>query len=318
MIVFIFGFLFGLRVRPVYNISFKNKILDVSIEKYGFPMFVSTVEDVYSIGFRGKTMFEKPKMGIYIPSSVYCLHIDKDYTEYLNFRGNVSNTIKTPEGVFLGASKDLFRLFFMNKNGISAVNYDGKLLYTIKSNETPIVFPDGKLLTMGSKFILYNLEGTKLWERDNIMGGTPKVITQSLYKNVFYFILYNEISGISAGLDATGRICWLKRAGIPVAISSNGTYFLSFEKKNVVSAYQFDKSLALWKRAFPINIKSGIILNNGYCILGGKNRAYIVNNRGNPIKIIRTKFVPYKIFYKDSILSLIGKKSISVYKMKIR
>jgi len=171
---------------------------------------------------------------------------------------------------------------------------------------------------MGNKLILYNLKGIKLWERNNIMGGIPKIITQSLGKNVFYFILYNEISGISTGLDVTGKIYWLKRLGTPASISLNGTYFLCFKNKNIVSLYQFEKSAQLWERKFPINIKSGIILNNGYCILGGKDRAYIIDIRGNTRKIIRTKLVPYKISYKDSILTLVGEKSISVYKVKIR
>jgi len=318
MIIILFGFLFGLRVKPVYSVAFKNEIVDVSYNKYGYPMFVLTAEDIYALNMRGKKMFDKPKMGIYIPSSVYTLCIGKENIEYINFRGRISHTIKAPDGVFLGASKNLFHLFWKDKNSVSAINYDGKLLWKIKSSGSYIIFPDGKLLFVGKSMSLYNQEGNKIWERDNITGENPAFILQEIAKNSNNFILYDKFSGLYAGFGIAGKNFWIKNRGKPIYLSNNAKYFFVLEGKNFASVYKFISGKAVWGNAFPANISTGIVLDNGYLILGGINRAYIVNKEGDIQKIIRKVKTPYKIFYKDSILTLVGKKTISTYKVRIK
>ncbi len=318
MIALLLGFLFGLRAKPVYNISFKNEILDVSIMKLGFPIFVSTTKDMFSIGFSGKRIFKKPKTGIFIPSSVYTLYIDKKAVEYLTIRGEVRNRFQKPRGTFLGVSKDLFYLFFKKRDYLSAYNYDGKLLYRVKTSGFPIIFPDGKLMIFGKKMALYNQQGVKIWERDNMMGENPEFIPQNICNESNNFILYNKFTGLFAGFDITGKIYWFKNKEKPISLSNNAEYFIALESKNTPSVYEFISGRKIWEKIFPENITSEIMLNNGYSILGGKNRAYIVNKKGDIQRIVRNKITPYKIFYQDSILTLIGKNTISVYKLKIK
>jgi len=318
MIVLLLGFWFGLRVKPVYSVSFKNEILDVSIRKLGFPIFASTTKDIYAIGAKGRKIFEKPKIGIYIPSSSYFFHIGENYIEYIVLKGTIRHAIKKPNGAFLGASKNLFYLFFKERDYLSAYNYDGKLLYRIKTSEFPVIFPDGKLMIFGGKMILYNQQGAKIWERDNTMGENPKFVPQDIYNENNYFILYNKFTGLFAGFDMTGKIYWLKNKGNPISLSNNAEYFIALDSKDTPSVYEFISGKKLWENTFPENITSGIILNNGYSILGSRNRAYIVNKTGDIQRIVRNKITPYKIFYQDSILTLVGKNTISVYKLKIK
>ena len=65
MIILLPAFLFGIGVKPVYNTSFKNEVLDVSYKKDGFPIFVSTPEDIYSLDYKGKKIFHIPRTGIF-------------------------------------------------------------------------------------------------------------------------------------------------------------------------------------------------------------------------------------------------------------